>query len=248
MHDSKMPTVALLAGGFASRMWPATRSIAKSMLPLAGEPFLGHQLRLLARQRLRDIVICCGHFEEQLRDYAGNGSRWGCRVRYSPDGPVPLGTGGALRQALPLLGPAFLVMYGDSYLPADFNAVWESFSKADTQGLMTVFRNEGRWDRSNVEFTQGRVVRYSKTELTTAMQHIDYGLSAYRAEAFLNWQSGERFDLADVSSSLVAQGTMDGYEVKERFYEIGSPAGMVEAEIMLRQRAAAPTVAAGMHA
>ncbi len=244
MHDFRMPTVALLAGGLASRMWPATRSVAKSMLPLAGEPFLGHQLKLLARQRFRDIVICCGHFEEQLRDYAGNGSRWGCRIRYSPDGPVPLGTGGALRQALPILGPAFMVMYGDSYLPADFRAVWENFIKADTQGLMTVFRNEGRWDCSNVEFEQGRIVRYSKTEQTPAMQHIDYGLSAYRAEAFFGWQPGERFDLADVSSALVTRGKLAGYEVKERFYEIGSPAGMVEAELMLRQRAVAPRMTA----
>ncbi len=141
-----------------------------------------------------------------------------------------------------MLGSAFMVMYGDSYLPVDFRAVWENFIKADTEGLMTVFRNEDRWDRSNVEFEQGRIMRYSKTEQIAAMQHIDYGLSAYRATAFSSWQSGERFDLADVSSMLVVQGKLAGYEVKERFYEIGSPTGLAEAEAMLRLRAAAPLV------
>ena len=175
MPEFAMPTLALLAGGLATRMHPQTLWTAKSMLPVAGEPFLGYQLRLLAGQGIREIVICCGHFEEQLRGYVGDGSRWGCRVRYSPDGPSPLGTGGAIRKALPLLGDRFLVMYGDSYLRAPFAPVWQAFLASGAQGLMSVYRNAGRWDTSNVEVADGRIRAYNKKCQTPEMRYIDYG-------------------------------------------------------------------------
>ena len=233
----ELPPLALLAGGLATRMRPATLGTAKSMLPVAGEPFLAHQLRMLAGQGVRDLVVCCGHLEEQLRGYAGDGSRWGCRVRYSADGPAPLGTGGALRRALPLLGQRFLVMYGDSYLPAGFAEVWQSFLRSDADGLMTVYANEDRWDASNVHFEQGRIVRYSKTAKSASMRHIDYGLSCFRASAFAAWPEGARFDLADVMDDLLQQGRLAGFEVAERFYEIGSPAGLAETEAFLKGQA-----------
>src|SRR5580698_9728890 len=124
---SALPSLALLAGGLAKRMRPLTESVPKSLLEVDGEPFLAHQLRLLAEQGVKDIVVCCGHLGEQIESFAGDGSRFGCRVRYSYDGDALLGTGGALRRALPLLGESFFVMYGDSYLLADPARAWKAF-------------------------------------------------------------------------------------------------------------------------
>ena len=229
-----LPTVAILAGGLATRMRPATLHTAKSMLTVAGEPFLGHQLRLLVGQGVRHVVLCCGYLEEQLRSLAGDGSRWGCTLEYSPDGAEPLGTGGALRKALPLLGSRFLVMYGDSYLAAPLLPVWRAFGQAGTDGLMTVFRNENLWDTSNVEFADGRLLAYDKQTRSETMRHIDYGLSCLRAEALRAWPGGARFDLAEVAASLLRRRQLAGFEVDQRFYEIGSAAGLAETDALLR--------------
>ena len=240
MHEverTTMPIMALLAGGMATRMRPATLGTAKSMLRVAGEPFLSHQLRMLAEQGICDVVICCGYLEDQLRAYVGDGSRWGCRVRYSPDGAAPLGTGGALRKALPMLGEQFMVMYGDSYLPTRFRPVWETFLRSGSEGLMTVYRNAGRWDTSNVEFNNGRIRKYSKQARTPEMQYIDYGLSCFRAQAFRSWPEGSGFDLAGVSLELLSRNQLAGFEVSERFYEIGSHTGLAETDRLLRERA-----------
>ena len=234
MPETHLPALALLAGGLATRMHPATLRVAKSMLPVAGEPLLGHQLRLLAGQGIGEVVLCCGHLEEQLRAYAGDGGRWGLRVRYSSDGTVPLGTGGALRRALPLLGERFLIMYGDSFLTAAIEPVWQAFVAAGSEGMMTVFRNEGLWDTSNVAFAGGRIRAYSKARRSSAMRHIDYGLNCLRASALAAWPDGARFDLADVHAALLERGELAGYEVRERFYEIGSAAGLVETDALLR--------------
>jgi NDP-sugar pyrophosphorylase family protein len=232
--EEALPVLALLAGGLATRMRSITTTVAKSMLPVAGLPFIGHQLRLLAGQQVRHVVICCGHLEEQIRSYVGDGSAFGCAVEYSADGTQPLGTGGALRKALPLLGSRFLVMYGDSFLPVAIAPVWRAFLASSRQGLMTVYRNGNQWDKSNVEFAAGAIVKYSKQACTPQMQHIDYGLNCLHSEALEPWPEGARFDLADVSTALVEQGQLAGFEVQERFYEIGSPAGLAETDAYLR--------------
>jgi NDP-sugar pyrophosphorylase family protein len=146
-----------------------------------------------------------------------------------------LGTGGALRQALPLLGEAFFVLYGDSFLPIDYAAVLAAFRASGQPGLMTVYRNESAWDTSNVHFADGRIVRYDKRERTPEMQHIDYGLGVFRASVFAERAAGDAFDLADVQRELVAKGALAGHEVFQRFYEVGSHAGLAELETLLRQ-------------
>ena len=205
------------------------------MLLVGGQPFLSHQLRMLAAEGVREVVICCGHMEEQLRAYAGDGSEWGLRVRYSADGALPLGTGGALRRALPMLGEQFLVMYGDSYLPTPFAPVWRAFLDSEREGLMTVYPNADQWDTSNVEFVNGQIRNYSKTAKTPAMRHIDYGLSCFRADAFHEWPEGSRFDLADVMEALLRREQLAGFAVTQRFYEIGSHIGHAETDALLRE-------------
>jgi MurNAc alpha-1-phosphate uridylyltransferase len=228
------PVVAILAGGLATRLLPATAAVPKSMLMVAGEPFIAHQLRLLSRQGLRDVVICGGHLLQQIEDFVEDGRRFGCRVRYSTDGMQRLGTGGAIRKALPLLGESFFVLYGDSYLVAPFGPVVHAFATENRPALMTIFPNNGRWDVSNVEFARGAIVRYDKHAVWASMQHIDYGLSMFRESIFACWPEGSAFDLSDLQSNLVGLGEMAAFEVRERFYEIGSLRGWKETDAFLR--------------
>jgi NDP-sugar pyrophosphorylase family protein len=220
--------VAILAGGLATRLLPVTEQVPKCLVDVAGRPFAEHQLLLLREHGLREIVFLVGHLGEMVRDRLGDGGRFGVRVRYAFDGPRRLGTGGAIRQALAELGPRFFVLYGDSYLECDYAAVERSFRQSGRRALMTVCRNDGRWDRSNVEFADGRIVRYDKSAADAAMRHIDYGLGAFTAQAFEGWRAGESVDLADVYRSALADADLAAFEVAGRFYEIGSPGGLAE--------------------
>lgn len=220
--------VAILAGGMATRLGDLARDTPKSLVDVAGKPFIAHQLDLVREQGLTDIVLCTGHLALRLEEVVGDGSRYGVRVRYSPDGPGPLGTGGALRQALPLLGEAFFVLYGDSYLECDYRAVERAFRTSGGPALLTVIRNDDQWDRSNVLCVNGRIVRYSKEHRTADMRHIDYGLAAMRADVFRLYPDGGTLDLARVYEDLAARHELAAYEASERFYEIGTPSGLAE--------------------
>ncbi len=239
--SKKLPRLALLAGGLATRLRPLTETVPKSMLPVAGEPFITHQLRLLARQGVSEIVICVGCLGEQVKDYVGDGSAFGCQVNYIFDGDKLKGTGGAIKAALPLLGDPFFVMYGDSYLPTSFSRVYDFFKHERALGVMTVFKNDNKWDTSNVDFQADRIVRYDKHAPDPDMRYIDYGLGILRPEAFAAWRAGETFDLARVYESLIAKGQLAGFEVKERFFEIGSPKGLYETEELLLKLGRSPS-------
>lgn len=226
--------VAILAGGLGTRLRPLTESIPKALIEIHGEPFLAHQLRLLRARGVERVVLCIGYRGQMIRDFAGDGSRFGLRVDYSEDWPSLRGTAGAIRQALPLLGERFFVLYGDSYLPCDFRAVQEAFLAAGKPALMTVYANEGRWDASNVEFSEGRIIAYDKRNRTDRMRHIDYGLGVFEASVFARLPAGAACDLAEVYRDLLRRGELAAYEVFERFYEIGSPAGIESLEAYLR--------------
>jgi NDP-sugar pyrophosphorylase family protein len=204
------------------------------MVAVAGEPFIAHQLRLLAGQGIREVVICCGFLGEQIEDYVRDGAAFGCAVRYSYDGSSLKGTGGAIKNALSKLGEHFFVMYGDSYLPIEFRPVYESFLKLGTSGLMTVFHNENRWDKSNVDFRDARIRNYDKVKITPHMQYIDYGLGILKQCAFERWGEDAVFDLSMVYGDLVEAGQLGGFEVKKRFYEIGTSSGLRETDELLR--------------
>ncbi len=234
-----LPPVALLAGGKAERMRPLTDSVPKSLLPVAGQPFIAHQLALLRREGAEKVVLCVGHLGGMLQDYVGDGRKFGLAVEYSFDGAVPLGTGGALKRALPLLGDSFLVLYGDSYLDIAFAPVVDGFRASGKPGLMTVFRNENRWDGSNVDFDGQAIRRYDKRHPTPSMQHIDYGLGILAAAAFDPFADDQAFDLAELYAGLADRGALAGFEVYRRFYEIGSKAGLAETERYLSEGNAA---------
>jgi len=227
--------LALLAGGLASRLGPLTEKTPKSMIEVAGEPFISHQLKLLKREGIQDVVICAGHFGGLIKEFVGDGSRFGLKVGYSLDGDVLLGTGGAIFKALPLLGDSFWVMYGDSFLNIRFQPILEFYFSQPCSGLMTVLFNENQWDKSNVLFRDSRIVKYDKADLICEMSHIDYGLGVLKKSSFDSWNSGEKFDLADVYYRLVEDGNLTGYEVTQRFYEIGSLSGLEETREYIQQ-------------
>lgn len=228
--------VALLAGGLATRLRPITEKIPKVLVPVAGKPFLAHQLELLHAQGLTRVVLCLGHLGEMVQEQFGDGSVWGVRLEYSFDGPKLLGTGGALKQALPLLGENFFVLYGDSYLTEPFLPIAEFFLRSGKPGCMTVYRNEGRYDISNVVFADGAIQVYDKTRRLPEMRHIDYGLSLFKRSVFDEWLADHPFDVAEVMRRLVERGQMAGWEVRERFHEIGSHAGLAELDSLLASR------------
>ena len=226
--------VAILAGGLATRLRPVTEKIPKSLLPVAGKPFLAHQLELLPSRGIRRAVLCLGYLGEMIQREFGDGSAFGVQLDYSFDGPKLLGTGGAIKRALPLLGDEFFVLYGDSYLPVEYRPIAEFFRRSGKLGCMTVYRNEGRYDTSNVVFRDGEIAVYDKKNRPPEMRHIDYGLSLFKASVFESYSAGQPFDLAEVMGKLVREKQLAGYEVRERFYEIGSPAGLAELETLLK--------------
>jgi NDP-sugar pyrophosphorylase family protein len=226
-----MLPVAILAGGLATRLRPITETIPKALLEVAGEPFIFRQLRYLHDQGLKKVVLCVGYLGEMIQSCVGDGKRFGLDVTYSPDGPVLLGTGGALRKALPMLGNEFYVLYGDSFLPIKFAPVEQAYFDSGKIALMTVLKNGDYWDKSNVMFNAGELLEYNKKNPNPSMAYIDYGLGVVGSYALDDYTSHEVFDLADVYNKLSLRGQLAGYEVQERFYEIGSHRGLAEAEL-----------------
>jgi NDP-sugar pyrophosphorylase family protein len=230
-----MLPVAILAGGLATRLRPLTENIPKSLVEINGEPFVWHQLRQLRANGIERVVLCVSYLGEQVRESVGDGRDFGLHVDYSFDGPILLGTAGALKLASPLLGESFFVLYGDSYLPIDLGAVEAAFLASGKSGLMTVYPNHGQWDSSNVEFVGGEIVTYNKRVRTARMRHIDYGLGVLNAAAMTRVPSGMHCDLAALYQELLAAGELAAFEAPHRFYEIGSFSGIEELSAYLRQ-------------
>lgn len=225
-----MLPVAILAGGLATRLHAITETIPKALIKVAGLPFICSQLNYLHAQGIRKVVLCIGYLGEMIEAVVGNGSQFSLNVSYSPDGPKLLGTGGAIKHALPLLGDKFFVLYGDSFLPVDFSLVGKAFLESKKTALMTVLKNNNRWDKSNVLFNNGELLEYNKQNPRSEMTFIDYGLGVLSNDALESYSTGQVFDLADVYHDLSLKGQLVGHEVYERFYEIGSPSGLKETE------------------
>ena len=221
-----MPPVAILAGGLGTRLAGVAAGLPKGMVPVAGRPFLEHVLDRLARHGVTRVVICRGHLGEIIERDLGDGGRFGLSLAYSDEGPEPIGTAGALRLALPLLGERFLVMYGDTYLRVDYRAVAVAHARSGREALMTVLRNRGRWGTSNVDYARGLVRAYDNRTPPPRAEWIDYGLLSMTPAAL----AGDERDLTEVLRALAARGELAGMAVRARFYEIGTPGALAETE------------------
>ncbi len=225
-----LPSVAILAGGLGTRLGAVASQIPKGMVSVNGRPFLEHVLELLALHGARHVVICRGHLGEVIEERLGDGRRFGLSIDYSDEGSVPIGTAGALRAALPLLGERFLVTYGDTYLRVDYRAAAVAHARSGLPGLMTVLRNDGRWGPSNAAYARGRVTAYNKVDPPAGASWIDYGLLAFTRDAFADDNAS---DLADLLTRLASTDRLAGVPARRRFYEIGTPEALAETERFL---------------
>lgn len=220
--------VAILAGGLATRLGPITKKVPKSLVEVAGQPFIFRQLEYLESQGIERVVLCVGHMGELIKAVVGSGKQFGLKVIYSADEPILLGTGGAIKKALPFLGENFFVLYGDSFLPIDYSPIEQDFLASGKPALMTILRNSDRWDKSNVSYAEGALIKYNKSEPSSDMEYIDYGLGILSRDLFDSYQEGVNFDLSDIYQDLSNRSKLQGYLVKHRFYEIGSHEGLEE--------------------
>jgi MurNAc alpha-1-phosphate uridylyltransferase len=220
--------MVILAGGLATRLRPLTSNIPKSLLKISGRPFLEYQLELLKDYEIREIVLCLGYKGEQIRKYFGDGKKFGVNISYSFDGEKLLGTAGALKKAGKLLDEKFFLLYGDSYLPFDYQKIEEFFNGSDKLSLMVVYKNQNRFDKSNVVIEDQLVKVYNKNFKGANLEYIDAGLSILRKEVLHLVPEDESYDLQGLYKILISQEEMLAYEVKQRFYEIGSFEGLQE--------------------
>lgn len=232
-----MLPLAILAGGYATRLGSLTKDFPKCLIEIDGRPFVDWQLDLLVQKGYLDFIFCISYKSEMIQNHLGDGSRWGARIRYSLDGETQLGTGGAIQKALPLLGKSFGVIYGDSYLPIDYSAIEKAFLNAKGKAMMAVYQNHNELDASNVEYANGSLINYQKGTNDPKMHHIDYGLTYFREEAFSKISPLGTFDLSELCHRLSTGKKLQGFEVFQRFYEIGSISGIKEFSDYLRKAA-----------
>ena len=227
-------TVVILAGGLATRLHPLTLTQPKSLIPINGYPFIGWQLKLLAEQGIDSVLLCLGHKASEIADFVGDGNQFGLNVEYSVE-ESQLGTGGAIKHAEHLLGDVFGVLYGDSYLPIDYLEIFDKFTQSGKLALMTVYKNSNEFDTSNVFLGLNGSLCYSKRNPSRDMLHIDYGFNVLRKEVLNLIPSNIASDLSEALEKLSRDQQIEGYEVWERFYEIGSISGIVDLENYLRR-------------
>ncbi|MFA5356664.1 MAG: sugar phosphate nucleotidyltransferase [Candidatus Omnitrophota bacterium] len=229
-----LPEAVILSGGPATRLRPITHKVPKGMVGVAGEPFIAHQLRLLKSKGISRVLILAGYLGGQIKDFVKDGSAFGIEAHYSFDGEKLLGTGGAVKKAFGMMGDPFFLMYGDSYLDTEYKQIYEYFLKQGKPALMAVFKNNDRWDKSNIEYKDGMITGYDKVNPAGRMEYIDYGLSLIRKEAFAGREYPQVFGIDRLYQDLISEGKLAAYEVKERFFEIGSLKGLEEADKYLR--------------
>ena len=224
--------VVILTGGLGTRIRSIGGDLPKALVPVLKKPFIDYQLKLLAKNRLTNILLCVGYGADKIKAHVGDGSKFGVRVTYVKEDPTKLlGTGGALVNALLYLEEIFFITYGDAYLTVDYQEVAKAFLNAKTDALMCVFKNDGKWDTSNTRIKGNKVIFYSKKAKPEEVDHIDYGLSIYKKSAIEKYkESSMPLDLAKIQEELVQEGNMAAFVVKERFYEMGKPEGLKEME------------------
>ena len=228
-------TVLILCGGLATRLQPITKTIPKSLVMVNNKPMLQYQLDMLQKQGIRHVVLCVGYLGEMIQDTFGDKYR-DILLEYSFDGPKLIGTGGAIKKAYSKLSDTFFVLYGDSYLPVEYKPILEYFHTTNKEGLMTLFKNDNLYDTSNVVFKDNQIICYDKKNKTTDMNYIDYGLSIFNVSVFKTYPADCSFDLSQVMVNLVNNKKLAGYEVFNRFYEMGSINGLNELELYLKNQ------------
>ncbi len=222
-------TLVVLAGGLATRLGKVTKKIPKSLIEINDKPFILKQLELFRKYKIQHVHFCLGHLGEMIQEVVDKSNFGKCiKITYSFDGDTALGTGGAVKKSLKYLSEVFFVTYGDSYLDINYSEISQFFLKhADTDnGLMTVYKNDNKFDTSNVIIQNNRIFKYSKSNILETMNYIDYGLGILRKSHLKTYQNGESFDLSEIYEKLADESKLLAYQSLKRFYEIGSFQGI----------------------
>ena len=230
-----MLTVAILAGGLATRLEPILKDTPKSLIEICGKPFIDWQLKLLAQSGIDRVVLCTSYKSEMIEKYVGDGTKYGIQINYSKDGQNQLGTGGAIKKATQQLEESFMVLYGDSYLPFDYQSAINTFFSSKKRALMSIYKNKNLWDKSNVQYDGFKILEYNKVNPNLNMEFIDYGMGVISSSCFDEFVSGAFFDLADLYHKLSIEDELAAYVVENRFYEIGTVAGIKEFERYIKE-------------
>lgn len=224
----------ILAGGLGTRVKAYTEEIPKALIPILDRPFLSYQLESLAKNGITSVVLSIGYRGQSIRDFVAKHGAFGMKVDFVDEGNDLLGTGGALRFAIDqgVMEERFFVIYGDSYLPVQYRPIWDGALKSGQPALMTIYKNNGAFDTSNVIYDQktGSIRKYTKKPTDadrSDLKYIDYGLCIV-TRALIQEQvpSGVVFDVANLYERLSLEGRLAGFEIYERFYEIGSHQGI----------------------
>jgi NDP-sugar pyrophosphorylase family protein len=225
-----MTQIVVLAGGKATRLYPLTKDIPKSMVKINSSPFINHQINLFKKNNIRDVVLCIGVFSDQIIDHVGDGSKFGVSVQYSIENEKKLlGTLGALIKAYDLLSDVFFVTFGDSYLEVNYQKIYDKFLHSNKMGLMTVYKNNNKHVASNTTIENGMVTKYDKSN-NCDFEYVDYGISIFRKDVLDFFPKNTNLDLTLLNQKLISIGELAAYEVEQKFYEIGSFKGIKDLE------------------
>jgi NDP-sugar pyrophosphorylase family protein len=233
-----IPSVAILMGGLGTRIQALSSSTPKSLIKIASRPFIDWQLDYLEDQGVQDVVLCLGHLGQDIENHIHNHPRKKLNIKLSYDGPKPLGTGGAIINALHLLTEDFFVIYGDSYFSESFSLkkMYEVYQQSSIPACMAIFHNQQNFDRSNVDFDQAPFIQYKKSKKQNSMEWIDYGISILSKKLLEPLPKALGIDLADFFQEISYKNQMIGFPATERFYEIGSYEGIAATETWLLQQ------------
>jgi NDP-sugar pyrophosphorylase family protein len=216
----------ILAGGLGTRLGDLTRHLPKPMVPVAGRPYLEHQLAELRHQGITDILLLTGYLGDRIEAHFGDGCRFGVRVRYSRE-RTPQGTGGALRDASGLLAEEFLLIYGDSFLPIDYREVVRRLADDPAAvGVAVVYDNtESTTVPNNIALEAGYVSRYDKDgPRTPELRYVEAGVLAFRRCVVDFLPGGGPVSLEkEVYPALVSWRLLLGFVTRQRFFDIGTP-------------------------
>ncbi len=230
--------VVILAGGLATRLRSLVEKVPKSMIRINEKPFLEYQIELLKKSGLVDILLCAGYLGSQIKDYFGDGKKFGVSLSYSEEKQELVGTGGALKKAENLLEDEFFVMYGDSYLLLDYQEITRYFHNFNKRGLMVVYKNHNQFDKSNLVVKNGLVKLYDKKGVNPEMVYIDEGISILKKEILGSFPSNKTFALDEVFQRLIRGKELLAFQTKQRFYEIGSAEGLDDFKKLILKKGA----------
>ena len=232
-----MFTTFILSGGLGTRLGSITEDVPKCLIPVNGKPFIHWQLEYLQEQGIKSVIICVGHLSEAVYEELKDKKNYDMKISFSNDGNDLLGTGGAIRKALEnFYVKNLFVLYGDSLLNIDMNDVSKAFISTDKPALMTIIKNSNDWDKNNINFYRNKILEYNKFKHSSDMKYIDYGLSVLSSSLLYQFPLGKKFELSKLLNKISLSGDLQGYEVHQRFYEIGSLKGLRETENYLRRR------------